>query len=77
MHDEYDKCELSASSKDFNICFFDIEVQTGRKYYLEHKIKIQDLSSKIISEVTIRDFEDHYDKKKYLCYNAYRYLLYE
>lgn len=69
MHDEYDKCELSASSKDFNICFFDIEVQTGRKYYLEHKIKIQDLSSKIISEVTIRDFEDHYDKKKYLVYD--------
>lgn len=41
IHSEYDDKELDSDVKNFNICFFDIEVQTGRKYYLDSNIKIR------------------------------------
>lgn len=70
LHSEFDKTELNYSSKDFRICYFDIECQTGRPYYLHTKIKIKNKKTQQEGEVTIRDFEDKFNINEYLVYDV-------
>lgn len=68
LHSEYDTEELSYTSKDFRICFFDIEVQSGRKFPLNHVIKFRekDEHSRVgVHEDTIRNFEDSNDTEQF------------
>lgn len=74
LHEEYDNEELSYTAKDFRICYFDIEVQSGRKFPLSHTITFRSKTGEPtrtntgrqqeISD-TIRNFEDKYDTEQY------------
>lgn len=74
LHEEYDSEELNYTSKDFRICFFDIEVQSGRKFPLSHHIRFrlkerQNNIEKQENIDTIRNFEDKYDTRLYDVYD--------
>lgn len=79
LHKEYDFVELNHNAKDFRICYFDIEVQSARKYPLNHKIKFKRIDGEPIKTVkgrvefaedSVRNFEDHYHgPKNYLVFD--------
>lgn len=69
LHKEYDFVELNHNAKDFRICYFDIEVQSARKYPLNHLIQfkrkdgepIKTIRGRVnIVEDSVRNFEEHY-----------------
>lgn len=70
LHEEFDKEEINSSEKDFRICYFDIECQAGRRYHLDHIIKIKaKKGSSEFSEIGIRNFEDNYNTNDYLIFD--------
>lgn len=70
LHEEFDKEELHSTEKDFRICYFDIECQAGRRYHLDHIIKIKPKKGDSeVSEIGIRVFEDTHNTNDYLIFD--------
>lgn len=79
MHQLYDNEELHVDMSLWNICFFDIEVASGSKYYDETLIKVCEKKTNKTIDVSLIDFDMKFDHDKYFVYDIEvdKYLPYE